>query len=236
MSKPALLEQIFQTIKLPFWFPLVDFQPNQGHATELNYEEIQKKDILTLDEAALYIRTDPETLLEEVSLGHIPGGQLAGRWLFYKWALTQRFAGYQQPDHFEEDDASDNFLDQIPQVCDAKIVSQLLNDYALGERNFSGIDLSWAAMKGVSLPKIDFVEAILQGIDLRESNLQGAELMDAVFEGAKLSGADLSNANLEGANLAHADLSQALLVSANLKGVNLTGANLSGALLQSAVF
>jgi len=235
MTTSALLAQLLQSVLLTFRFPSTTSPSRQPYTRGLNYQEIQKKDILTLDEAALYIRIDPKTLLEEVSLGHIPGGQLAGRWLFYKWALTQRFAGYQQPEDFEND-ISDNFQGEIPQVCDFKAVSRLLDEYASGERNFSGIDLSWASLKGVILPGIDLVEAILTGIDLRESSLQGGEFMDAIFEGANLSGADLSNANLEGANLTHADLSQTLLVSANLKGVNLTGANLSGALLQSAVF
>ncbi len=235
MTTSALLAQLLQKIKLAFRLPPIALQSCQRYKTGLNYQEIQKKDILTLDEAAAYISTDPKTLLEEVTLGHIPGGQLAGQWLFYKWALTQQFAGYQQPDEFE-DDIYNDFQGEIPQVCDAKVVSQLLSGYALGERNFSGIDLSWASLKGVSLPEIDFVEAILQGIDLRESNLQKAELMDATFEGANLSGANLSNANLEGANLAHADLSQTLLISANLKRVNLKGTNLSGALLQDTIF
>ena len=236
MTTSTFLAQLLQSIKLVFRLPLADSPSRQPYKTRLNYQEIQKKDILTLNEAAVYISTDPETLLQEVSLGHVPGGQLAGRWLFYKWALTQRFAGYQQSDHFEDDDISKDFLEGITQVCDAKAVSRLLEKYALGERNFSGIDLSGASLQGVSLPGIDFVEGILKGADLQESNLQKTELMDAIFEGANLSGADLSNANLEGANLAHADLSQALLIATNLKGVNLKGTNLSGALLQGAIF
>lgn len=211
-------------------------QFRQRYKRGLNYQEIQKKDILTLNEAALYIGTDPETLLAEVSCGHLPGGQLAGQWLFYKWALAQRFAGYRQPGNDEPDDGFENFQEEIDKACDFKAVSRLLDDYASGERNFSGIDLSWASLKGVTLPGTDFVEATFKGSDLRESNLQGGEFMSADFEGASLSGADLSNANLEGANLAHADLSQALLVATNLKGVNLKGTNLSGALLQGAIF
>ena len=234
MTKSALL-QLFQSIKLAFPLPLAASPSRQRYKRGLNYDEIQKKDILTLQEAAFYIGTDPETLVEEVRLGHIPGGQLADQWLFYRWALTQQFAGYQQREHFE-DDTSENFLDKIPQVCDVKTVSRLLDEYASGERNFSGIDLSWASMKGVSLPGIDLVEAILTGIDLQESSLQEGQFMDTIFEGANLSGADFTNANLEGANLAHADLSQTTLIAANLRGVNLKGTNLSGALLQGATF
>lgn len=236
MASSALLKQLLQRIKLASGFSLTTLQPHQPYNIKLNYQEIQKKDILTLDEAAFYVGINPDTLVEEVKLGHLPGGQLAGQWLFYRLALTQQFAGYQQPDYFEEDNISENFLGEISQVCDAKAVSGLLDEYALGERDFSGIDLSGAAMKGVNLPGIDFVEAILKGADLQESNLQGGEFMDAILEGAKLSGADLSNANLEGANLAYADLSQANLIAANLKGVNLKGTNLSGTLLQDAIF
>ena len=236
MTTSALLAQLLQGVKLAFRFPPVASPSRQRYKRELNYQEIQKKDILTLDEAAFYIGTDPEILLEEVSCGHIPGGQLAGQWLFYKWALAQQFAGYRQPGNDEPDDIFENFQEEIDKACDFKAVSRLLDDYASGERNFSGIDLSWASLKRVTLPGTDFVEATFKGSDLRESNLQGGEFMDAVFEGAILSGANLSNANLEGANLAHADLSQALLIGANLKQVNLTGTNLSGALLQGAIF
>ncbi len=236
MSKSELLEQLFNSCKRAFQLPLPASQSRQQYKSGLNYQEIQKKDILTLDEAAFYIGTDSETLLQEVSCGHIPGGQLAGQWLFYKWALAQQFAGYRQPEDNEADDLFENFQAEIDKACDFKAVSRLLDDYASGERDFSGIDLSWASLKGVNLPGIDFVEGTFKGSDLRESNLQGGEFMDAIFEGAKLSGADLSNANLEGANLSHADLSQTTLIATNLKGVNLKGTNLSGALLQDAIF
>ncbi|PSB25847.1 pentapeptide repeat-containing protein [Chlorogloea sp. CCALA 695] len=236
MTTSALLAQLLQGVKLAFRFPPVASPSRQRYKRELNYQEIQKKDILTLDEAAFYIGTDPEILLEEVSCGHIPGGQLAGQWLFYKWALAQQFAGYRQPGNDEPDDIFENFQEEIDKACDFKAVSRLLDEYASGERNFSGIDLSWASLKGVSLPGIDFVEAILTGIDLQKSSLQEGQFMDTIFEGANLSGADFTNANLEGANLAHADLSQTTLIAANLRGVNLKGTNLSGALLQDAIF
>lgn len=236
MTESTLLTQLLQKIKLASGFSLTTLQSRQQYKTGLNYQEIQKKDILTLDEAAFYIGTDSETLLAEVSCGHIPGGQLAGQWLFYKWALAQQFAGYRQPYDDQADDVFENFQEEIDKACDFKAVSRLLDNYASGERDFSGIDLSWASLNGASLPGVNFVEGILKGIDLRHSNLQGGEFMDAIFEGAKLSGANLSNANLEGANLNHADLSQTILIATNLKGVNLKGTNLSGALLQDAIF
>ena len=164
----------------------------------------------------------------------VPIGQLAGQWLFYKWALAQQFAGYRQPWDDQADDVFENFQQEIDKACDFKAVSRLLDNYASGERDFSGIDLSWASLNGVSLPEINFVEGILKGIDLRESNLQGGEFMDAIFKGAKLSGADLSNANLEGANLSHADLSCANLSKSNLTHAILDGVNLKGVNLYQA--
>ena len=116
MTTSALLAQLLQKIKLAFRLPPIASPSHQPYKRGLNYQEIQKKDILTLNEAAVYIGTDPEILLEEVICGHIPGGQLAGQWLFYKWALTQRFAGYQQPENFEDDDIYENFPEQITQA------------------------------------------------------------------------------------------------------------------------
>lgn len=105
MDNSALLGQLFNSCKRVFQLPPPALKYQQQCKTGLNYQEIQKKDILTLDEAAFYIGTDSKTLLAEVSCGHIPGGELAGRWLFYKWALAQCFAEYRQPrlDEIDED-------------------------------------------------------------------------------------------------------------------------------------
>ena len=124
MTTSALLAQLLQKIKLAFRLPPIALQSCQRYKTGLNYQEIQKKDILTLDEAAVYIGTDPETLLVEVSLGHLPGRQLAGQWLFYKWALAQRFAGYRQPgDDESDDDGFENFQEEIDKACEAFMLS-----------------------------------------------------------------------------------------------------------------
>jgi hypothetical protein len=76
---------------------------------------------------------------------------------------------------------------------------ELLERYASGERDFSGVDLR---------------EARLSRADLSEINL---------------SGADLIGANLTGANLTGARLMEAELLEARFDYVNLTGANLRNA-------
>jgi hypothetical protein len=59
MTTSALLAQLLQSIK--FRLPPIASPSQQPYKTGLNYQEIQKKDILTLDEAAFYVGTNPET-------------------------------------------------------------------------------------------------------------------------------------------------------------------------------
>jgi uncharacterized protein YjbI with pentapeptide repeats len=91
---------------------------------------------------------------------------------------------------------------------------QLLNLYALDERNFCGVNLS---------------EQILSGVDLRGANLSGAKLEKTVLERANLTGVNLWRANLRQADLRGTELIWANLREANLQGANLRGADLSGA-------
>ncbi len=63
MASSALLTQLLQRIKLATGFSLTTLQSHQQYKTGLSYEEIQKKDISTLDEAALYVGIDPETIM-----------------------------------------------------------------------------------------------------------------------------------------------------------------------------
>ncbi|HBL11144.1 MAG TPA: pentapeptide repeat-containing protein [Cyanobacteria bacterium UBA11162] len=97
--------------------------------------------------------------------------------------------------------------------------AQLLKQYASGERDFRGVNLSAQILTGVDLEGIDLSEAILDTIDL---------------EGTNLTGVNLSKADLTRANLRRADLIGANLRAANLQGANLRGADLSGADLSEA--
>ncbi len=96
---------------------------------------------------------------------------------------------------------------------------QLLNQYAAGERNFRGLNLSYQ---------------ILSKVDLMRADFTGAKLDHTVLEGANLTRVNFSKANLAGANLRRADLIWANLQGANLQGANLRGADLSGADLGGA--
>jgi hypothetical protein len=103
-------------------------------------------------------------------------------------------------------------------------ISKFLADYAAGERDFRGIDLSRVNLAGAFLYR-----AYLEGAILKDANLEGADL-----DGAYLAGADLSRANLYCAILAETNLEGAILKDANLEGANLRRANLYCATLQDA--
>ena len=97
----------------------------------------------------------------------------------------------------------------------------LLERYAAGERDFSGITIKYA----------NFILADLKGIDLSNARMNGIKLI-----GANLDGANLSGARLEGADLTSADLSRANLTSADLSGCQLVRTNFCEANLSDAGF
>ena len=100
-------------------------------------------------------------------------------------------------------------------------VEELLEKYAKGFTDFSGIELSEANLCGVKLTGVDFSHANLSIV-----NFSGANLAKANFSGANLNVARLSGAHLEGANLYKASLNVANLIRANLSNAQLVKASL----------
>ena len=47
----------------------------------------QPSDVLTLEEAAAYLRLPPETIAREAAQGHIPGRRIEDAWRFLKAAI-----------------------------------------------------------------------------------------------------------------------------------------------------
>ena len=129
------------------------------------------------------------------------------------------------------------------------LLTELLNAYTQGERNFDGVQL-----QGISLFDLDLREISLQHANLshaylpycnfsyahlRKINLCQAELGDVKFckadlRGAKLLKARLHRSDLRGANLQAADLRGAMLAYADLSRVDLREADLRGADLSRA--
>lgn len=96
---------------------------------------------------------------------------------------------------------------------------ELLKRYAIGDRDFTGANLTKAKFIGAHL-----VGVKLWGANLYEANLAKAKLWGANLCGANLGGANLTRANLCGANLVGANLRQAKLKYTKLYGANLSGA------------
>jgi len=92
--------------------------------------------------------------------------------------------------------------------------ARILEEYAVGKRDFEKAELG---------------EADLQGVDLKGSDFSYADLSKANLSGANLRGCDLSFADLSEANLQNADLRGAMLFSANLRQANLQGTHLEKA-------
>jgi uncharacterized protein YjbI with pentapeptide repeats len=106
---------------------------------------------------------------------------------------------------------------------------ELLERYAAGERDFSGVDLSDEDLSLAQLPEIILRDCILDqtvfdSCDLSYGNLSGSYLFQSSFDGTKL-----RKANLIGANLAESSFRNAILDDANLSCTNLSGTILRNA-------
>ncbi|MCC5637213.1 pentapeptide repeat-containing protein [Nostoc sp. CHAB 5844] len=113
-------------------------------------------------------------------------------------------------------------------------VEELLEQYAAGVTNFSGIELCEANLSGAKLIGINLSEANLSVVNLSGANLSEANLSHAKLNVARLSGVNfvgtiMNHASLNVANLIRADLSRAQLRGASLVRTELIRAELSRA-------
>ncbi len=119
-------------------------------------------------------------------------------------------------------------------------VEALKELYWYGARDFSGVNLGEADLRGANLMGANLRRAYLYLADLRGADLRGADLRGNL-QGADLRGAQLrfaGGANLQGADLRGAYLRKAVLGpdlrGADLRGADLEEADLRGAYLQDA--
>lgn len=98
-----------------------------------------------------------------------------------------------------------------------KLISARFHDVHLKAPDFSGADLTKAALVNCVVENGNFTSATLKGALLVGCNLAGANLCNTDLTEANLGGADLTGANLTGANMKNT----------NLRGATLDGANLS---------
>ncbi|KAM3090154.1 pentapeptide repeat-containing protein [Phormidesmis sp. 146-35] len=135
-----------------------------------------------------------------------------------------------------------NFIEEnINSLVEGGVLSaeDLLERYAAGERDFSGIYLirlkfgkkfpMGVDLSGINLSGANLSESDLRKVNLSGANLSGADLSNCLIENANLSGANLKNTQMTESNLSGADLTSANLVYTILTGSNLTNANLTDA-------
>ncbi|MGF1459987.1 MAG: pentapeptide repeat-containing protein [Leptolyngbyaceae cyanobacterium] len=113
-------------------------------------------------------------------------------------------------------------------------VAMLLERYAQGERDFSGLSLSECNLAGVKLPHIILRGATLKVVNLSTANLSQSDLTRAVLNVSRMSSINLSQANLHQAQLNVANLIRAVLVGANLSNASLVRSELLRADLSNA--
>ena len=129
-------------------------------------------------------------------------------------------------------------------VLDRLTAENLLQRYAIGERNFVNANLRCAELCSLTLNDVNFSYAKLNYVNLSQTNLSKSNLTSADIEQANLSDTNLSqsilfranlqNVNLSRANLRDANLNYACLNNANLTEADLRGAKLSHTDLKSA--
>jgi len=124
-------------------------------------------------------------------------------------------------------------------------VEELLERYAAGERDFTGVKLFGIrlmdkVLRGIILKEADLRDAYfdwstLSYADLSYADLRGSHLGEASLGRANLEGVDLSHAvfgqtTLREANLSHAKLERAILTETSFDKANLSYANFTGAI------
>ncbi|MGR3280057.1 helix-turn-helix domain-containing protein [Acaryochloris marina NIES-2412] len=74
---------------------LPSLSPAESTNSQRQLQVLKEKEVLTLNEAAQYLRVDPQVLLAEAIKGSIPGFQLGGEWRFSATALAGAMSGEQ---------------------------------------------------------------------------------------------------------------------------------------------
>ncbi len=197
------------------------------------FGRIKRKDIITLEEAAVYLSCDVETVVETVEKGELPGGKLGGKWYFHKESLYKHFGKYQQEPSITDGlyHAPDEFL-----PTESGIVTQFLEAYKAGQRVFENLEIIGADLSNLVLSELDCQRAILANNNFSNSDLSSSSFPQSFFMNTNLSGANLSDVNLYYNDLRKADLSYSNLSGAILSDSNILGINLDSAILNGTKF
>jgi uncharacterized protein YjbI with pentapeptide repeats len=111
---------------------------------------------------------------------------------------------------------------------------ELLERYAAGERDFSGVDLGGSRENRKFQPNLS--NADLRGINLCGANLEMVNMSFSNLSGARLFGACFFYSILYGTNFTDADLRYATINRSRCKCANFTGADMQGIDLTASTF
>jgi excisionase family DNA binding protein len=89
-------------------------------------------DILTLEEAATYLKLPKRVLEEQVDLGTIPGRNIAGHWRFFKPTLNQWLS--EEPSKKKELSSKELFLSQAGVFANDPTFPQLIEQIYANRR------------------------------------------------------------------------------------------------------
>lgn len=106
---------------------------------------------------------------------------------------------------------------------------ELLERYAVGERDFTAAKLAGVNLEGATLTDANFQNATFESANLSYATLAGANFTGATLAHARIANSESAGAMLIGANLAYANL-----VTSNLFRVDFSGADLSNSHLSSS--
>jgi uncharacterized protein YjbI with pentapeptide repeats len=108
---------------------------------------------------------------------------------------------------------------------------ELLERYAAGERDFSGVTLRQGNLIKAQLAGINLSNATLSG-----TSFIGADLSESNLSGVCMDGGDFTSANLRRSNFQKASLSGVRLIGANCREANFSEAQMYRAFLEGATF
>jgi hypothetical protein len=141
-------------------------------------QELKAREVLTLDEAAQYLRIEPQALLDEVMGGTVPGCQLGGQWRFSVSALSAAMNRHSSMKKREQEVPSIFNENLIPPFISEEVLKQIELDIT-PPRSWEYYD-PWMICIEIRRLAIDLQEKMYAGVLLHE--LVTASTLDRLAE------------------------------------------------------
>jgi hypothetical protein len=192
----------------------------------LKSDLLLRANTIGLDQAALLIGLEQETILGDLGSNLLVASRVKGQWYFDRNDLCA-YAYHYYHDEKEQQQGGRSYL--TPQA--------VLTRYTEGETDFScQVIVNDADFAGYQLPSVDFYYSKLSGANFERANLENTDFREANLFKASMKNANLSGASFQGADLRAVDFSGADLTNACLWKVKLDNVNLEGAIIKNTQF